>query len=565
MGTEGTSIPPPSVRQSRPSIPPPSVPPVLPPSKDPPPPAHESKLDSVVEVVTGKIGIPLDSWAVAATLESTGMRDVDAVEKYGYPNLFGLAGDVYDLIMKDPPAVEAPPDEKAEEVRRDRWRRFARHLFEGSFFAMPMLGQIACILVTRYSLWASLDFTEMQATLIGLGTVASFAITGGVVMTIGRQGTVYRGMKAYTLLAKVCRRLVALGLVLALLVWVVAAVLNCVVPFLGAWAFATASLYYIALCAMWLSLGLLYMLGKHAWSFGVTFCCGLLVAVQVRVFGLDVEWSQLSSIALASVLAFSVAARTIRKLVPDEDAKQTVAPLPPPDVAAGILAPFAVYGLGYFTFLFADRLIAWTAPGRPLPMPVWFHTPYELGMDWALMSLLVPMAYLEHVIHEFAPRIVREQDETIYRAVGTHRRSMMAFGSRSFVIVVVFSIVSVLVTYWGISALKAFDDVKEIRDFFASDTTEWVFWFAAAGYQLLTWALMVGLLYFTLARGLVVVREMWRCLAVGAVVGFTASRLAGPEWAVLGFTAGTLYFAAGMIRHGVILTKRIDYYYYSAF
>lgn len=517
-------------------------------------------------VITDRIGIPLDEWAVAATLEATGMRDLDAREKHGYEDLFGLARDLHVLIMASPPKIEAGKRAgNKPETQGERTRRFLKHLFQGSFFAMPMIGQIICILTTRYSLWASLDFTEMQATLIGLGTVGSFAITGGVIMTIGRQGTAYRSMKAYSLLEKVCKQLVGLGLLLATLVWIFALLANMFVPFLGGWAFTTASLYYIALCAMWLALGLLYMLGKHAWSFGVTLSGGLLVGVQVRLLGFDVEWSQLSSIFLASIVAFLVAARAIRKLRPDEDAKLAASPLPPPDVAAGILAPFAVYGLGYFTFLFLDRLLAWTAPGRPLPMPVWFHTPYELGMDWALISLLVPMAYLEHVIHEFGPRIMREQDQLTYDRMPEHRSSMVQFGLRSLLVTAVFSVVSIIVTYYAVRALRAFDDVQEIRDFFASPITENVFWFAAVGYQLLTWALMVGLLFFTLARGNVVVKAMWRCLALCLVVGFAASRLLAPEWAVLGFVAGTVYFAFTMLRAGLGLGRGIDYYYYSAY
>ena len=523
-------------------------------------------IEPLMGVITDRIGIPLDEWAVAATLEATGMRDVDAREKHGYADIFGLARALYKVIMASPPELEEGESAgEKPETSGERTRRFLKHLFEGSFFAMPMIGQIICILTTRYSLWASLDFSEMQATLIGLGTVGSFAITGGVIMTIGRQGTAYRGMKAYSLLEQVCKQLVGLGLLLATLVWICALLANLFVPFLGGWAFTTASLYYIALCSMWLALGLLYMLGKHSWSFGVTFCGGLLVAVQVRIFGFGVEWSQLSSIFAASAVAFVIAARAIRKLRPDEDPKLAASPLPPPDVAAGILAPFAVYGLGYFTFLFLDRLLAWTAPGRPLPMPVWFHTPYELGMDWALISLLVPMAYLEHIIHEFGPRIMREQDRIAYDHIGVHRASMVQFGLRSLIITAVFSVVSVIVTYFGIRSLRAFDDVQEIRDFFASSITENVFWFAAVGYQLLTWALMVGLLFFTLARGNVVVKAMWRCLAVGLVVGFAASRLIGPEWAVLGFLSGTIVFAALMLRAGLGLGRSIDYYYYSAY
>lgn len=522
-------------------------------------------LETLVAQVTSTIGIPLDHWAVAATLESLGVRDVDAREKYGYASIFPLSEFVYGLIMDDPPEVKCPTRQNGVETRRERAFRVLTHLLEGSFFAMPMVGQIICILLTRYSLWASLDFTEQQATLIGLGTVASFAATGGVVMSLGRQGTVYRGMKAYTLLRRVCVQLVAVGMVVSLVSLAFAACINLISPFLSTSHFVVASMYYLCLCGMWLSLGLLYMLGKHMWSTGVTLGFGALVALEVRWLGVGVETAQLSSIGCATFVAFVVAGRTMRALQKDEDPRYVAAPPPPPDVAAGILAPFGVYGLGYFGFLFLDRVLAWTAPGRPLPMPVWFHTPYELGMDWALISLLLPMAYLEHVVHEFGPRIMREQDQMRYDEVVRHRSSMMRFGFVSLSVVVTLSLLSVVGTYYAVQALRAFEEVKEIRDFFASDITQWVFWVAAVGYQLLTWALMVGLLFFTLARQETVVRAMWVCLTIGLVVGYSASRILGPEWAVLGFAVGALYFAVTMGIAGFRLSRRIDYFYYSAY
>lgn len=522
-------------------------------------------LEDLAAQVTARIGMPLDHWAVAATLESLGVRDVDALDRYGHASIFSLSEELYGRIMDAPPQVARAVQQGMVETRKERAVRVLKHLVEGSFFAMPMVGQIVCILLTRYSLWASLDFTELQATLIGLGTVASFAVTGGVVMSLGRQGTVYRGMKAYTLLRRVCVQLVAVGMLMALASLALAAVINLIAPFLRVSHFVVASMYYLCLCGMWLSLGLLYMLGKHMWSTGVTLGFGVVVALQVRWLGVGVENAQLFSIGCATVVAFVVAGRTMRAMQADEDPKYAAAPTPPPDVAAGILAPFAVYGLGYFGFLFLDRVLAWTAPGRPLPMPVWFHTPYELGMDWALISLLFPMAYLEHIVHEFGPRIMREQDRFRYDEVGAHRRSMMRFGLLSLTVVVGLSVLSVVGTYYAVQALRAFEEVQEIRDFFASDITQWVFWIAAVGYQLLTWALMVGLLYFTLARQETVVRAMWVCLIIGLVVGFSASRILGPEWAVLGFAVGAFYFAISMGIAGFRLSRRIDYFYYSAY
>ncbi len=43
----------------------------------------DAEKEELVDLILETCGSPVDFWAVAATLESRGMRDVDAEEKYG--------------------------------------------------------------------------------------------------------------------------------------------------------------------------------------------------------------------------------------------------------------------------------------------------------------------------------------------------------------------------------------------------------------------------------------------------------------------------------------------------
>ncbi len=56
--------------------------------------AVEEITDSVFEL----IGNPISAWAVAATLESLGIRDIDAQTDYGYASVFELGEEVYSKI-----------------------------------------------------------------------------------------------------------------------------------------------------------------------------------------------------------------------------------------------------------------------------------------------------------------------------------------------------------------------------------------------------------------------------------------------------------------------------------
>lgn len=522
------------------------------------------KQQAIAELATAlreSVGPPLDKWAVTALLEAKGLRDADAQEQFNYNDLFEFAEDVYRHAYE----LKTGMDQENEAPPSWSFRKFLKHLWQGSFFAMPMLGQIACVLLTRYSLWASLDFTELQATVVGLGTLASFSVTGGLVMCIGRQGTVYKGLKAFHLLRQICGRLSVVGMLMALGVAMSMTLIQLVSPLVGFGAFCIAAAYYGALCALWIALAILYMLAKHQYSFALTLAGGLLVAILVRWFGVPVYAAQVLSISLTAVAAFVVALRSLDAMLEDEDPRYVAARLPPGDALVGVLTPFFAYGACYFSLLFADRVMAWTAPGRALPQPIWFHTPYELGMDWGLISLLVPMAYLEHVVNEFGPRLEREQKRLSHKRLGLHRSSFSSFVGFSLVVLLVFSVLSVVLTYLGVIALRRFEEVDSIRDFFASPITFEVYWASAVAYQLLTMGLMIGLMYFTLGRQEVVLRTMARALVASVVVGFFASRLVTPHWAVAGFVAGTGCFVFSMLWACWRLGRNIDHIYYSAY
>ena len=49
------------------------------------------------------------------------------------------------------------------------------------------------------------------------------------------------------------------------------------------------------------------------------------------------------------------------------------------------MAPYFAYGLVYFSFLFADRIMAWTGRADYRQYFFWFQADYEVGLNWALL------------------------------------------------------------------------------------------------------------------------------------------------------------------------------------
>src|SRR5205085_1130624 len=129
----------------------------------------------LVEFVLEETGHPIDVWAVAATLESGGVRDADARAR-GARDVFELAEAVLAACRTRP--LLAP---ESTAVPRIELRRFVRLYLRGGFFFIPFLMQLVALVALGYGLWASVDFSLRQASIVGCALIFSFVVTGPVV------------------------------------------------------------------------------------------------------------------------------------------------------------------------------------------------------------------------------------------------------------------------------------------------------------------------------------------------------------------------------------------------
>jgi hypothetical protein len=240
--------------------------------------------------------------------------------------------------------------------------------------------------------------------------------------------------------------------------------------------------------------------------------------------------------------------------------------LPTLEVSYYNLYRYFLYGFCYFTFLFVDRIMAWSAGPPPPPYIIWFNTAYELGMDWALLSFIFTIALLEFIIQLFSHRILPAQKKTEITHLRKFNLYFSNFYSLQLVLLFFIGIVSILLTYVGVDALRVFqDEYPEIRDFFANPITLKVFWMGSVGYLFLVFGLLNSLFFFTMNRPEFVVYSMLAALIINALTGYVCSRIIGFEYAVIGLMVGSLAFAliTGIIAKRFF--KHLDYFYYSAY
>lgn len=523
--------------------------------------------------------MPLDPWHVTAMLEMDGWGDADA-RRYGFSDLFGLSRAVYGEAAGELNVAVGPS--RTDEPRLRRFLMDAWQFIRGVVFAMPMVVSTWASLVIGLSLWAYVYFDVPEATGIGIAVIASFLATGGFTQAMARRGLFLLSLHKTTLARRSALRFVAAGAIWAVVVGILMALVLWLLPVLSWETIRMALIYYPYLCLIWLFLGLLYMLQRE-----FTFTAVVAVGIGIVYFLLHSGWlsgfsthtaviiahaAALTWCALMSALLAFLFFRWRERREESETCK--TAPEHWPSVLVQVY-PFFLYGFFYFTFLFMDRLLAWSVPELG-PQWLWFAGPYESGMNWAALALLLPMGIVELGIHRFSRLLFREHPGRVAAAQsGDLGKRMIRRWKRLQAALAVMGAVGVLLAYL---LMRFLSDRHVVYVAPLSDPVSgWVFAWALLGYVLLAGGLLNVLMLFVTNQPWPAVQATIRALLTTLLVGFLASRFwyrcfaaAGctPETllrypqAVVGFVAGAavLWWLAGRaVRRSI---DRADYLLY---
>lgn len=526
-------------------------------------------VQEITEKVHDLVGNPISKWAVAATIESLGVRDIDAKTDYGFDSVFELGEVVFERI-KDKIDTEKTKEETIEDFKFGGFGRtlklFAKHYSAGMVFSLPMLSQIVAILIFEYALWAWFDFNEAQATAVALGTIISFILTGGFIQTLGRLVSKYKGEGNYYLASKASLSVMKIAVPFVFVSAALILVTNLILPFFPQQLMLLSMTYMILISLLLLAASILFATEQRT-----MILMGILFGTVIVIFGMDFagfgiyisQWLGIivSTVimVLYSVLYYRFKIKTLRQ----ELFKQS---LPEGEVNYFNTYRYFVYGFCYFTFLFMDRLMAWSAGPPPPEYIIWFNTPYELGMDWALISLVITIAMLEFSIHSFSLNLIPAQKKAFISRIKSFNRFFRRFYAKQVLLLIFVGGISILLTYYGVLSLRVFEsEVPEIADFFANPMTFRVFWMASIGYLFLIFGLLNSLFFFTLNRPEMVMYAMIGSLFVNFITGFLCSRIFGLEYAVIGLMAGSLVFAVSTGILAKRFFKHLDFFYYSAY
>jgi hypothetical protein len=526
--------------------------------------ASPARTHDLAQQVIDLIGIPKDEWEIAAQLEVMGLRDSDARAEYDSRDLFDLARRIYSWTLDGRLRVVAEGEDP--EPRVSRFGRFLKNYMTGLTFSLPMALQAVTMVVWGYGVWGAIEMDLRIGSAIALGFIASYVVTGGFMQAIVRRGLFYVYQQEEWLARWTALRAWSISLRIVLALVLPALLVNVLFNILPWSIVLTATGYYVALSILWLNWALIYLVRK-TWLFLLTTAIALaVVLIAAKGFGASAILANAIGLVVADVLSFALALYHLNALARRSTRLGAVNP-PRLTVLVYSTSRFFLYGLLYNSFLFADRVIAWTSgTGREdfPPYGFWLNVRYELGMDLALIVVMLLSGIVEHATQRFSETLipnekrVKSADTPQFTriALDAHRRRTLILAGAA--VIAVIGAVAVALALRQLPSLPVYDALM------APKTTR-VFVLATVAYVVFMFALQNVLTLLTLSRVELVVRAVAIALAVNIAVGFICSRAIDYSFAVLGLLAGAITLTVLTARAMREVLSGLDYHYYAAY
>ena len=481
----------------------------------------------------------VDAWEATALVESLGYTDRLVQQEFGFTDT-RAAGDYVFGLTDGPGSVKdswAPP--KTDSPLAIIVRSAASSLI----YAVPWL----TVFVVQTMRPDAMRLPSVIAPALSLALMFSLVASGGLVQAIVRRGEFYVGLRQTGLARQVAIRLLCIGVAILLGVDVVAVFIGWYFKLFTWPALVLGADAFMIMSVLWMVCGV-FTIRQQQWRVAVAFAVGFIVFAATRAAGYDVVTSQLFAAAAVLIVAALEASRLFR----DGDGSPRVVPMPRLSVLVYWTVPYFWYGTVYFAFLFADRLTAGTALALRSDAPFAVPAQYNLGMEMALLTLLVAASGVEVAGALFARAFIRAGvcplsagPQLLLSVAGRHHLRALTLTITAFAVAA--ACIALLVR----RALPELMTSYAWSTLFAGDV----------GYACLTVGLLNSLVLFQTRQAWTVVQEFTAALVINLTVGYVLSHALGSFHAVDGLLLGAGYFAVASTLAVRRRLKHPDYAY----
>lgn len=512
------------------------------------------RLRAQVQETNPDLQDPLD---VAAVLESLGWTDRQIEDRFGASNVFEAAEELFSEIRRQ--VTQNPMPIRVTITRKALVWSVFRDIGHGLTFTLPMIVSVAAMITLHISFSSYLYFSVPDATAIALATFLSFLTTGGFTQAMTHIYYVLMGMQKIQEIEATVFLVMRWSLLVTLFFGMLVIVGDFVFPIMPESLVLLMILYTVLLSMLWLSFTGLYILRREYWLTFIT-AFAIFVAYALHSRGIAVQWAQVAAMLIASLTGLGTSLIIFRRRTRGFQALRGVFKTRLAQLAHGA-SPYFLYGLLYFVFVYMDRLVAWSSQTSYLPYNIWFRGQYELGMDWSLVALFLPLSLAEVLISTVMRRIENLEHQLSVRKDEELLRSIRRTYFRTLGIFVAVSALGVILTHVGVTLLaplKLFRLSVPVRG-----VEPFVFMWSSWAYVLLSVAIFNVLMLFTLSHPRPALMVLGYGIGLDLLSGVLATQLLnGYQYAVLGLFLSCVFVAVYSTRTLLQLLPQLDYFLY---
>lgn len=508
----------------------------------------EAQLSELMAKVMGVNPHLADGWQATAIIESLGYTDRSIQAEFGFPDALALGNHVYEHYCSSSqpsnPSITLPQTSFKEEALI-----FLREFSKSFIFAVPLL----VILLLEYLPLAKSpsQLPPELTSLLTLATITSLMTSGGFVQMISRQGGVYMQMQEPGMARAACWLLFKLGMGVSLFLSLLGLWFGFYRSLFADQCLIIASVYYLILCTLWMLFALLPIFVP---SGALLFLMGLTAIVAILRLFLGISALVAQSIAVCITLGtISILIFIKLQLSKKSNAENSPASkLPKLSAVVYLLLPFFCYGVLYFGFIFADRIVAGSAINPATGLIFAIDSAYQKQLDLALLSFLLLVPLVEYLSYRFI-RYWYQQSRTILITPVLMKRFSHRLSRRYSL-----SILMVLLLFIPISAgifavlYPRQETMVALLESFGG----------SLGYLLFSMGLFNAITLFSLNRVSQVLQSLVLGFVSNLVSGYLLSHLFGASYAVVGLILGASLFAFVSGRAIVQAINQPDYQYY---
>lgn len=529
------------------------------------PPASRNTLASLVAEISSVCPRPVDSLQIAALLESTGVTDSVAQERYGHGNVFELARVIRQQLPKANSNltkvghVAIPPDSRLE-----RWLSYLR----GPLALLPMV--LLTLLIMTYQGFG--QWSAAQVLTLSLTVVGSLLVTSGFVQVASRKGSSYLSQGYVLAASRVVAIIVGIGLLVVILTASIFAAFTLAAGWLAGEQVGVITIAFIALCVLWLAAGVLFLLDEVHW-FGIGLGIGFVFSYLAlwSLYWLRVERSTVMLVStmvgliIALLIMGQVARRALARRMKASPVGAQPITLPPLAQMLIDLLPYFTYGVLYVVLILAGHVAGWLGIFSNDASALATLSNIEMGLTVALAGYILAVGTAEHTMTRFWQRVNVYQARTMQTEPAQFNelvRSFMAQEQARFQTILLLYSAAVLVTMLLIVGLSRQAGIVLLP---WSTKTSMVLALGLIGYGLMALGVFKSMFMITLSRPNPAIRALLVGILVTLLTGLTISQVTASEFSVLGVVAGSLAFlltASNDLDHILV---HADFYYYASF